>query len=583
MFTFSYYLCLLTTCFCFVDPESPTFSVNDDASLECDVKTRLDSGWVCGRVREAEAGVQYASFRGIPYAQQPLRELRFKELQPLDPWPNVRLATEEGPICPQYDEIYGRLARPVGMSEACIHANVHVPLGAFHSDTKDIRQKTGLPILVFIHGGGFQIGSGDSDLHGPEYLVSKGVILITFNYRLNVFGYLSLNCSAVPGNNGLRDALTLLRWVQRNARAFGGDPDNVTLAGQSCGSVAAHLVSLSEASVGLMKRVILMSGVGNAGFYTTSPAQTVAAMFLKEVGINATDADEIHKQLIHMPLKKIMEANRIVQFTTGLVSFVPVVEAKHAGVTTILDDYPATLIKQGRGKDLPLIVGTTSQECETFKRRLEYLDFAGTIEKNPVAALPPNIIYSVSESTALDLAEVMMARYYEGGVTVDKIIASCKNQFFLYPALKLEEWRSAQGAAPLYKYVFAFDSDYNVIKFGRMLTYEGGGAHIEDQTFVLRVNSLTDPDEKSFPPRTRDDLMKHWMTTFVVNFMRCSHPLCDNQSEWPATDAERLNYQLLKEPMHIYNNVNLTTEERDMLNFHDSISEMASGDTSAAS
>nr|ADU25006.1 juvenile hormone esterase related protein transcript variant 2 [Sesamia nonagrioides] len=459
----------------------------------------------------------------MPYAKQPLRELRFKELQPLDPWAGVLLATKEGPICPQYDEIYGRLARPVGMSESCVLANVHVPLDVYDRRSKAICQKTGLPILVFIHGGGFQAGSGDSDLHGPEYLVSKGVIVITFNYRINVFGYLSLNSTSVPGNNGLWDAITLLKWVQRNARAFGGDPETVTLAGQSCGSVAAHLVSLSKAFVGLLKRVILMSGVGNGGFYTASPAyaQSVATMFLGYVGINPTDADKIHEQLIHTPLDKIMEANRIVQLKTGLVSFVPVVEPERPGVTRILDDYPANLVKRGRAKDLPMIVGVTSVECQFFKQRIEYLDMLGIIDDNSIAILPPNITYSVSESEALRLSKITIDKYFEGGATVDKFIKYCTNSFFTYPAFKLAEWTASVGTSAVYMYQFDFDSEFNAVKFGKTLTYPGGGARVEGQTFVLRVNSLMDPDEKSFPPRTRDDLMKYWMTTFFVNFMRC--------------------------------------------------------------
>ena len=266
-----------------------------------------------------------------------------------------------------------------------------------------------------------------------------------------------------------------------------------------------------------------MSGVGNGGFYTASPAyaQVVATMFLGYLGINSTDADEIHEQLIHEPLEKIMEANRIVQRNTGLVSFVPVVEAKHPGVTRILDDYPANLIKAGRGKDLPMIVGTTSIECEYFRPRVEYLDMVKLTEENPVQMLPPNITYSVSDSEAVRLAEIMAGRYFDGGVTVDKIVEYCTNAYFRYPAFKLAEWRASIQAAPLFLYVFSFDSDFNVIKFARMLEYEGGGAHVEDQTFVLRVNSIMEPDERSFPPRTRDDLMKHWMTMFFVNFMRC--------------------------------------------------------------
>lgn len=266
-----------------------------------------------------------------------------------------------------------------------------------------------------------------------------------------------------------------------------------------------------------------MSGLGNAGFYTTSPAyaEYVAKMFLSYLGINSTDADEIHEQLIQLPLEQIMEANRIVQRTTGLVSFVPVVEAEHPGVKRILDDYPDHLIKAGRGKDLPMIVGTTSIECEYFKRRLEYLDMAGLVEQSAVPMLPPNITYSVSDSEALRLAEILEGRYFNGGVTVDKIIKCCTDSFFTYPAFKLAEWRVSLQAAPMYMYLFSFDSDFNIIKFGRMLEYAGGGAHLEDQTFVLRVNSIMEPDERSFPPRTRDDLMKHWMTTFFVNFMRC--------------------------------------------------------------
>lgn len=102
----------------------------------------------------------------------------------MGPWKNVLLATEDGPICPQYDELYGRLVDSADMSESCIHANIHVPLNmsSFGSKSKS-QPQTQLPILVFIHGGGFQAGSGNSDLNGPEYLVSKGAIVITFNYR----------------------------------------------------------------------------------------------------------------------------------------------------------------------------------------------------------------------------------------------------------------------------------------------------------------------------------------------------------------------------------------------------------------
>ncbi|CAG9565786.1 unnamed protein product [Danaus chrysippus] len=224
----------------------------------CAVRAQLPGGWLCG----LRNGTSHASFLGVPYAKQPLGQLRFKELQPLEPWEGLYDATSEGPICPQTDILYGAL-NPGQMDEACIYANIHVPLHALpgnepantetefrtpHETGLDEGQNSGLPILVMIHGGGFAFGSGGLGLHGPDYLMPKDVIVITFNYRLNVLGFLSLNTSYVPGNNGLRDMVTLLRWVQDNAYAFGGDPGKVTVVGQSAGATSAHLLTLSTAA-----------------------------------------------------------------------------------------------------------------------------------------------------------------------------------------------------------------------------------------------------------------------------------------------------------------------------------------------
>lgn len=116
----------------------------------------------------------------------------FQELQPLEPWEGTLKAFDEGPVCPQYDPVYKELMQPQSMSEACIHANVHIPyipeapvwnLIPPDSEDSDSKDSTGLPIVVMIHGGGFSYGSGDTDVYGPELLVSKGIIVITFNYR----------------------------------------------------------------------------------------------------------------------------------------------------------------------------------------------------------------------------------------------------------------------------------------------------------------------------------------------------------------------------------------------------------------
>ncbi|XP_028171874.1 juvenile hormone esterase-like [Ostrinia furnacalis] len=341
-------------------------------SRQCEVRARTQAGWVCGAKRLAQDGSQYASFRGVPYAKQPLGELRFQELQPLEPWIEDFNATTEGPACPNNDIYFGPLVQPQGISEACIHANIHVPIDALPNTQIGASCTGGLPILVFIHGGGWVCGSGDADFNGPEYMVSKGVIVITLNYRLDYLGFLSLNTSKIPGNNGLRDMVTLLRWVQANAAYFGGNPADVTLAGQSAGAVSVHLLTLSPAAVGLFNRAFIMSGVAIQGFYSQSPvhAQQVAALFLSALNISSTDYDEVHDQLVELPIDILIVASRVVLDQTGLNSFVPVVETPFANFTTILSEYPETLQANGNGKHIPLVIGFTSDECEMIRPRL---------------------------------------------------------------------------------------------------------------------------------------------------------------------------------------------------------------------
>ncbi|CAH0690427.1 unnamed protein product [Spodoptera exigua] len=555
------------------------------SAFRCDVRMRIDSGWVCGLRRRGEYNTEYASFRGIPYGQQPVGELRFKELQPVRPWPHNLDATEEGPICPQHDELYGRMIAPKrGMSESCIYANVHVPLEALpdlesadefeYKDCDNYRNKKGVPILVFIHGGGFQSGSGDTDLHGPEYLVSKGIIVITFNYRINVFGFLSLNTPKIPGNAGLRDQVTLLRWVQRNARAFGGDPSDVTLAGQSAGATCAHLLSLSNVTKGLFKRVILMSGSAIPAYYTVSPiyAKQAATRFLTILGTNSTDPDLIHDKLVRTPLEDILNANTVFQYESGLATFVPVREDQRLENERIVDDDPITLIEQGRGKEYPMIVGFSNNECEFFKRRLLYLDILGRIKANPLLILRLEIPFTTLPNVALALANKVIDWYFHGKLNIKDYLEVCRDTLFMYPAFKVSEWRAKMhDAAPVYLYQFAYEADFSAVKAGLNLEYNGT-AHVEDLTNIFRENALLD-DRQSFPPVNRDDSMKDWMTQFVIEFMNCDKPTCSEWG-WYPVQADHLNYQNIQEPT-VYDNVVPTKYQGQIIKFFDMIEQIA--------
>ncbi|XP_049877839.1 uncharacterized protein LOC126375040 [Pectinophora gossypiella] len=551
----------------------------EDKKKDCELRARTSGGWVCGARRWSEyGGVYYASFRGVPYARQPLGELRFKELEPPEPWNDVLNATSEGPICPQTDVFYGPLMKPRNMSEACIHANIHVPILALPCKNegksgkpldKEVGNTTGLPILVFIHGGGFAFGSGDSDLHGPEYLVSNGIIVITFNYRLNVFGFLSLNSTKIPGNNGLRDMITLLRWVRDNAHNFGGNPNDVTLGGQSAGAVSAHLLTLSHEAQGLFKRAILMSGTAIPAFFTTSPlyAQYMANAFLTGLGITSTDPDDIHQQLVKMPLEKIMWMNKLLIDQNGLVVFYPVAEAIHPGVKRILSDDPEILIQNGVGKEIPLLVGFTDVEAESFRRRFEELDMVSRIDNNPLLVLSPTVIFSLPQEVAFARAKKVKQRYFDSTPSMDQYVKLATEYYFQYPALKLAEYRQRSGT-PVLQYQFSYNADYSPLRTALHLNYTGAG-HVDDMTYLFHCNSVR------VPKSDRDEYMKRLMNYRVVGFMRNNN----YDTLWPKNNSvqtclESPSWQpYLEEPsLRVQPTpAELTPDQRSMVAFFDGI------------
>lgn len=200
-------------------------------------------------------------FRGIPYAAPPIGQLRWREPQPVVPWSGVRRADSFGPIAPQGS---GRVnGHGLTMSEDCLFLNVWTPRN----------RETGspLPVLFWIHGGGFTDGSGADLLFDGEVLAAKGVIVVTVNYRLGVLGFLAnseLSAESeagVSGNYGLLDLVAALAWVRDNISHFGGDPEKVTIAGQSAGAGAANFLTMSPLARGLFRAVIAQSHVRHPG------------------------------------------------------------------------------------------------------------------------------------------------------------------------------------------------------------------------------------------------------------------------------------------------------------------------------
>ncbi|XP_054720720.1 acetylcholinesterase-1-like [Uloborus diversus] len=211
------------------------------------------SGPVEGIV-DTHHGTLVDTFLGIPYATPPVGQLRFRRTVPVQPWMATLKADSYAPACVQYFPYkYPWVDKMPGQSEDCLYLNIWAPRSA-HSTTKKA-------VMFWIYGGGYSSGSNRLDTYDGSVLAAKGdVIVVNINYRLGVFGFLSTPSEEAPGNMGFYDILEALRWVKSNIQAFGGDPDNITLFGQSGGAMVSGLFCVSPLTVGLFRRVILESG-----------------------------------------------------------------------------------------------------------------------------------------------------------------------------------------------------------------------------------------------------------------------------------------------------------------------------------
>nr|CAH7751053.1 unnamed protein product [Callosobruchus chinensis] len=223
---------------------------------ECPI-VATKSGLVEGTQEQSERGRVYFAFRGIPFAKPPVGERRFKPPERTDNWTDIYSAKTNAVHCLQKNYLF--IDPKVEGSEDCLYLNVYTPQIRPSRRRKRSAQNL-LPVMVFIHWGGFFCGYSDSDYLGPQYFMDRSVVLVTFNYRLGVLGFLSTNDDASPGNYGLKDQVMALQWVQDNIENFGGNKDKVTIFGQSAGAASVHYHMLSPLSRGLFHQGISESG-----------------------------------------------------------------------------------------------------------------------------------------------------------------------------------------------------------------------------------------------------------------------------------------------------------------------------------
>ncbi|CAG4948038.1 unnamed protein product [Colias eurytheme] len=365
--------------------------------------------------------------------------------------------------------------------EDCLSLNVYTPL---KSENKLY------PVMVFIHGGGFKTGSGMPSIYGPENLVKRKVILVTFNYRLGVLGFLCLGIKEAAGNMGLKDQVEALRWVKNNIRAFGGDPDNITLFGESSGAASVVYHMLSPMSAGLFNRAIIESGsamsYSNGQFEPKKTAFRLAA----QMGINTNDVYELVNIFKRKTIKELLSA-KVPRNTGNIVQsenvFVPCIE-ETIGLEPFITESPYNIINSGKFNKVPVIMGFNSAEGylfvgkETSRQRNEF---------NFISALPRDLIFpsaAEKEATASKLKEL-----YQDGERISVLsLAKYEGDAGIkYPVIATIDLLLKNMEEPVYVYKFAYSGLLNLLKIRYGFGAYPGATHTDELPYIFKREGTT--------------------------------------------------------------------------------------------
>lgn len=455
-------------------------------------------------------------FKGIPYAQAPVGNLRWREPQPVKSWAGVRKADHFGPRAMQKRIYSDMIFRSDGVSEDCLYLNVWTPARLVNAH---------LPVMVYFYGGGLTAGDGSELRYDGESMATKGIVAVTVNYRLGIFGFFAHpeltkeSPHHASGNYGYLDQNAALVWVKKNIAAFGGDPDKITIAGESAGSISVCAQMASPLSKNLIAGAIGESG---APFKPTlfpvplSDGEKAGVSFAEKVGAKSL-AD-----LRAIPADKLLE------------------EGTKPGVPqnmTVVDGYflpkrPVDIFEAGEQAHVPLLAGWNNAE-------IPYMAFT-----HADAPTPENYERLVHAAWGDQAYEVL--KLYPGK-TQDEVIVSAtalaSDNFIAYSTWKWTDLQAKTGGKPVYRYLFSHPRPETVIKQDADANKGPeplkGAAHASEIEFAL--GNLSKDSVYAWKPD--DYKVSQTMEAYFTNFIKTGNPNGAGLPKWePNTKGGKVQY-----------------------------------------
>ncbi|MDQ1002995.1 para-nitrobenzyl esterase [Neobacillus niacini] len=472
------------------------------------------------------------AWKGIPYAKPPIGSRRFRAPERPDSWEGIRDATLFSPVAPQPQrEIMEFFGNDISnMSEDCLYLNVW-------SKGADNKKR---PVMVWIHGGAFVSGSGSSSWYdGASFAAQGDVVVVTINYRLGILGFLHLGEIggeeyATSGNCGIQDQVAALHWVQENIAAFGGDPNNVTIFGESAGAMSIGVLLGFPLAQGLFHKAILQSGAA-ANVHSSAKATKIAGHLLAALQVEPANLSKLEE----LPVEQLIKASDLVPS----MSLGPVIDG------ILLPRHPEEAIADGSAKNVSILIGTNKDEYNIFSafdpewKNADEIRVTKLFEKT-FGPLVPLISSYLGGNKPLSL------ELYNKLLTMS---------IFTYPAQKLTELQVKQGA-PVWMYRF----DWETPVFGGALK----STHALEIPFVF--NTLNTPNTENFTGSSPErQLLANQMHQAWINFARRSNPNTENLPEWPMYNLNERSTMIFNLESTVENDPNrqerITWEQATMM------------------
>jgi para-nitrobenzyl esterase len=499
------------------------------------VEARTANGVVQGVV---SADNRVRTFKGIPFAAPPVGALRWKAPQPAPSWTGVRRSVDYGPRCMQGNIYSDMRFNDAGPAEDCLYLNLWMPEAAY--DGREPEQIK-LPVMVWIYGGGFQAGSTSEPRQDAGVLSRRGVMIVSFNYRLGVFGYFSHPELAresghnASGNYGLLDQMAALEWIHDNIAGFGGDPNNVTIFGESAGSLSVSALMASPLARGLFQRAIGESGAFFGGTLPLKPHAETEQTDAKwaEAAFGAASLDKLRA----LPADQLLQA----ALKAGQIRFAPNIDGYY------LPESVAAIFAAGKQAQVPLMAGWNLDEGS-------YRQFFGG-----QAVTAENYAARVRAQFG-DKADAFLKFYAAGTDAGAKRAAAdfAGDQFIAYATWKWLDTHAKTGHAPVYRYKF---EQTLPLAAGSPEGAEATAPHASEIEFVFNVLN-----SRRLPWRPEDRQVSDRMATYWTNFAKTGSPNATDLPRWPVYRADD-GYQV----MHIATDSNASPDaQRARYEFYES-------------